>query len=82
MPGHLNPVVPGFVIKPGDWKYSSATTFTGLKGLIELNFTFYYNAQADACAIVREIHFDVQLNNIAAACVKIIFIPVDTIKFT
>jgi hypothetical protein len=35
---HLNPVMAGFVIKPEDWKYSSATTFAGLKGLNDLDF--------------------------------------------
>ena len=34
---HINPVIAGFVIKPEDWKYSSARDFCGLKGLIELN---------------------------------------------
>ena len=29
----------GFVIKPEDWKYSSARDFCGMKGLIELNFS-------------------------------------------
>jgi REP element-mobilizing transposase RayT len=33
---HLNPVMAGFVIKPEDWKYSSARDFCGLKGLIDL----------------------------------------------
>lgn len=28
----------GFVIKPEDWKYSSARDFAGVKGLIELDF--------------------------------------------
>ena len=36
---HLNPVMAGFVSKPEDWKYSSARDFSGLKGLIELNFS-------------------------------------------
>ncbi len=29
---HQNPVVSGFVIKPGDWKYSSAKDFAESKG--------------------------------------------------
>jgi hypothetical protein len=29
----------GFVIKPEDWKYSSARDFCGLKGLIELSYS-------------------------------------------
>ena len=36
---HLNPVMAGFVIKPEDWKYSSARDFSGVKGLVELNFS-------------------------------------------
>ena len=36
---HLNPVMAGFVIKPEDWKYSSARDFSGMKGLIELDFS-------------------------------------------
>jgi hypothetical protein len=36
---HLNPVMAGFVIKPEDWKYSSARDFSGMKGLIEMNFS-------------------------------------------
>ena len=47
---HLNPVMAGFVMKPEDWKYSSARDFSGLKGLIELNLVNMVMAQADACA--------------------------------
>ena len=36
---HLNPVMAGFVIKPEDWKYSSARDFSRMKGLIELDFS-------------------------------------------
>jgi len=36
---HMNPVVAGFVIKPEDWKYSSARSFCGLKGLIDLKYS-------------------------------------------
>ena len=36
---HLNPVMAGFVIDPENWKYSSARDFSGMKGLIELNFS-------------------------------------------
>lgn len=36
---HLNPVVAGFVLNSEDWKYSSARDFSGIKGLIELNFS-------------------------------------------
>ncbi|MEO6838609.1 MAG: transposase [Ginsengibacter sp.] len=36
---HMNPVMAGFVIRPEDWKYSSARDFANLKGLIELNFS-------------------------------------------
>ncbi len=36
---HLNPVMAGFVIKPEDRKYSSARDFSGVKGLVELNFS-------------------------------------------
>jgi putative transposase len=36
---HMNPVMAGFVIKPEDWKYSSARDFCGLKGLIELSYS-------------------------------------------
>src|SRR3569623_661762 len=36
---HLNPVMAGFVINPEDWKYSSARDFSGVKGLVELNFS-------------------------------------------
>jgi hypothetical protein len=35
----MNPVVVGFVIKPEDWKYSSARNFCGLKGLIDLKYS-------------------------------------------
>ena len=36
---HLNPVMAGFVINPENWKYSSAIDFSGVQGLIELNFS-------------------------------------------
>lgn len=36
---HLNPVMAGFAINPEDWKYSSARDFSGVKGLIELDFS-------------------------------------------
>ena len=36
---HLNPVVAGFVLKPEDWKYSSARDFFGAKGLIDLKYS-------------------------------------------
>ena len=36
---HLNPVMAGFVINPEDWKYSSVQDFSGMKGLIELDFS-------------------------------------------
>jgi len=39
---HLNPVVAGFVNKPEDWKYSSASDFSDsvkYKGMIGLNYT-------------------------------------------
>jgi putative transposase len=36
---HLNPVMAGFVIKPEDWKYSSARDFSGMQGLIDLSYT-------------------------------------------
>jgi len=36
---HLNPVIAGFVINSEDWKNSSARDFSGMKGLIELNFS-------------------------------------------
>ena len=36
---HQNPVVAGFVIRPEDWKYSSAKDFCGMKGLIELSYS-------------------------------------------
>ena len=36
---HLNPVMAGLVINPEDWKYSSACDFSGMKGLVELNFS-------------------------------------------
>jgi hypothetical protein len=29
----------GFVIKPEDWKYSSARDFSGMQGLIDLSYT-------------------------------------------
>jgi len=35
---HLNPVIAGFVIKPEDWKYSSARDFSGMQGLIDLSY--------------------------------------------
>ena len=36
---HLNPVIAGFVIKPEDWKYSSARDSSGMQGLIDLSYT-------------------------------------------
>ncbi len=36
---HQNPVITGFVIRPRDWKYSSASDFCGMKGLVELNYS-------------------------------------------
>jgi len=33
---HYNPVAAGFVIKPEDWKYSSAVDYYGGKGLLEI----------------------------------------------
>jgi putative transposase len=36
---HLNPVISAFVIKPEDWKYSSAKDFNGMQGLIDLSYT-------------------------------------------
>ena len=36
---HMNPVMAGFVINPEDWKYSSAKDFSGVKGLVQLNFS-------------------------------------------
>ncbi len=36
---HDNPVVAGFVIKPEDWKYSSARDFCGMKGLVALSYS-------------------------------------------
>ena len=33
---HYNPVEAGFVIKPEDWKYSSAIDYCGGKGLLEI----------------------------------------------
>ena len=33
---HYNPVESGFVSKPEDWKYSSATDYYGGKGLLEI----------------------------------------------
>lgn len=36
---HLNPVMSGFVMKPEDWKYSSARDFCGMRGLIDLNYS-------------------------------------------
>lgn len=33
---HYNPVIAGFVIKPEDWKYSSAIDYYGGKGLLEI----------------------------------------------
>jgi REP-associated tyrosine transposase len=36
---HLNPVMAGFVVNPEDWKYSSARDFSGMNGLVELNFS-------------------------------------------
>jgi hypothetical protein len=29
----------GFVIKPEDWKYSSARDFNGMQGLIDLSYS-------------------------------------------
>ncbi len=37
---HNNPVKRGFVIKAGDWKYSSARNFAGDKSIIELDSLF------------------------------------------
>ena len=34
-----NPAVAGFVIKPEDWKYSSARDFCGMKGLVQLSYS-------------------------------------------
>ncbi len=36
---HQNPVTAGFVIKPEDWKYSSAKNFCKVKGLVELSYS-------------------------------------------
>lgn len=36
---HMNLVVAVFVIKPEDWKYSSARSFCRLKGLIHLKYS-------------------------------------------
>ncbi len=36
---HQNPVLAGFVIRPEDWKYSSARDFCGMKGLVELSYS-------------------------------------------
>ena len=36
---HQNPVVAGFVIRPEEWKYSSAIDFCGGKGLVELSYS-------------------------------------------
>ncbi|MDQ2864296.1 MAG: hypothetical protein M3R50_11745 [Bacteroidota bacterium] len=33
------PAVAGFVIKPEDWKYSSARDFCGGKGLVALSYS-------------------------------------------
>ncbi|MEP7233328.1 MAG: hypothetical protein ABI691_23920 [Ginsengibacter sp.] len=33
------PVQAGFVIKEGDWKYSSARDFCGMRGLVELSYS-------------------------------------------
>ena len=33
---HYNPVEAGFVIKPEEWKYSSAIDYYGGKGLLEI----------------------------------------------
>src|SRR5665647_3593437 len=37
-------------IKTEDWKYSSTLDLCGMKGLVELSYSVYYMAQADACA--------------------------------
>ena len=36
---HQNPVVAGFVIRPEDWKYSSAKDFSGMKALVQLSYS-------------------------------------------
>jgi putative transposase len=36
---HDNPVIAGFVNKAEEWRYSSATDFCGLKGLVEINYS-------------------------------------------
>lgn len=33
---HYNPVEAGFVTNPGNWKYSSAIDYNGVKGLLEI----------------------------------------------
>ena len=38
---HNNPVKAGFVEKPEDWKYSSARSYAGLGGELELEFIDY-----------------------------------------
>lgn len=35
---HNNPVAAGFVVKPEDWKYSSAIDYSGGKGLLEIDY--------------------------------------------
>jgi putative transposase len=35
---HLNPVRMGFVSKPEDWLYSSATNYAGMESIIEIDF--------------------------------------------
>lgn len=36
---HQNPVVAGFVLRPENWKYSSACDFCEMKGLIEISYS-------------------------------------------
>jgi putative transposase len=36
---HMNPVMAGFVIKPEDWKYSSARDSSAMQGLIDLSYS-------------------------------------------
>ena len=36
---HQNPVAAGFVLRPEDWKYSSARDFCGMKGLVDLSYS-------------------------------------------
>ncbi|HLP49666.1 MAG TPA: transposase [Chitinophagales bacterium] len=35
---HNNPVASGFVVKPEDWKYSSAIDYSGGQGLLEIDY--------------------------------------------